>query len=383
MATSPRFLSPDGQFRTELRFSTTSATRFFQGDLPVNTADVQVSIRGGAFTSNPDFITFVGDSFTVPNPSTFGNGLGLLTGDNEIKVRAVLTGGGFSPEAVVVATLVSNQSIINAVPPSGISVERNFNNVTISLIGLSDSKVQGYNFYASVNPGGGATGYFKINANLITDSSTFNESSPLFNLNVQSTSQDADPLFFEFQAQQENSDGDVLEVDARERVEIPETVSKFETSVSINSVNIVNLFSFMHNRNANLASEPSTIPSTDFSNLLNTDPLFYIATAVYFDSASNLEVESPFSTEVVANPVSIQANIGSLPIVSRQTILENISVSIFRSRPDISIQPGSVIRDTVIDPLTSELERLQFIIDFLYRHRGAKSVDTNPVNVTE
>ena len=367
MATSPRFLSPDNQLRSELRFSTTSTSRFFQGDLPPKTVDVQVSIRGGAFTSNPDLITFVGDSFTVPNPSTFGDGLGLLTGDNEIRVRATLAGGGLSPEGLVVASLVSNQNIIDASPPSGFTVERNFDDITLNLVGLLESKVQGYNFYASTDPGGGVTGYFKINASLISNSLSFNESSPLFNLNVQSTSQDTDPLFFEFQAQQENANGDLLEVDARERVQIPDTVSKFETSVSINSINTVNLFSFKHNRNATLTSEPPTIPNTNFSNLLNTDPIFYTATAVYFDRASNLEVESPFSTEVVANPVSIQANIGSLPIVSRQTILEGISVSIFRSRPDISIQPGSVIRDTVIDPLTSELERLQFIIDFLYR----------------
>ena len=150
-------------------------------------------------------------------------------------------------------------------------------------------------------------------------------------------------------------------------LKIPETVSAFETAVTINSLNTVNIFSFIHNRNATTNSDPPTIPFNIFSSLLNTDPLYYIVTAIYFDPSEGLEVESFPSAEVVANPVSIQANIGSFPTPSRQTLLERVVVSIFRSNPEISVQPGSVIRDTVIDPMISELERLQFIIDFLYR----------------
>ena len=367
MATTPRFLSPDGQHRTELTLTTTSTSRFLQGDLPTDTADVQVSIRGGAFTSDPDLIFFVGTQFTVPNPASFSDGLGLVPGENEVKVRAVLTSGGLSPVATATVSLVSNQSAIDAQPPTGISVERDFNDITINVVGLTSTQVTGYNFYCSTDPGGGALGYTRINANTVTDSNTITQSSPLYNLFVQSTSQSADPLFFEFQAQQENSAGSVLQVDALERVEIPETVSSFETTVAINALNTINLFAFTHNRNASITSSPPTIPSSSFSNLLNTDPLYYVVTAVYFDAESGTEVESFQSPEVVANPVSIQANVGSLPTPSRQTLLENIVVSIARSRPDIALQPGSVLRDTVIDPLTSELERLQFVVDFLYR----------------
>ena len=41
--------------------------------------------------------------------------------------------------------------------------------------------------------------------------------------------------------------------------------------------------------------------------------------------------------------------------------------SIYLAQPDVSVQAGSVVRDIIIDPIVSEMERARFLLDFSYR----------------
>jgi len=99
------------------------------------------------------------------------------------------------------------------------------------------------------------------------------------------------------------------------------------------------------------------------------DPLYYVVTAVFYDTAQALEYESAFSPEVVGSPELVTTALGAIPAVNRQSIVREFITAIFRSNPQIKVEVGSVLRDTVIDPFSSESERVRFLLDFYHRAR--------------
>jgi hypothetical protein len=69
-----QILGPDNVLRSTTAFSTTQTTRFFTGTLPTDTVDVEVSVYGGAYTSDPTLVSFSGTGFVIPNPASFPDG---------------------------------------------------------------------------------------------------------------------------------------------------------------------------------------------------------------------------------------------------------------------------------------------------------------------
>jgi len=368
-----KVLGPDGTYCDEVVFSTTSTSRFFSGTINNDTADLEVSIRGAAFTSDPSLVSFSSEGWIVPNPTAYPNGLELFAGENVIEVRSIPLSG--APSAPISATVILLASaVVQELPaPTAITVERLDASVKISARGLTDERVMGYNFYASANAGGGVTGYSRVNAQPVTTAVTKENSQTLFNLTSKNTAQSVDPLFLRAVITQEDSTQTTLETDVDSPVEIPEGVTEIQTEITVSSIERVSYYEFLHNRRFNLASLPSTIPIGAFATLPATEPLYYVVSAVYFDSVSQTEYESYFSPEVVANPIEVRIQMKTLPSVSRQQITQNSIAVIHRKDKDIQIQPGAVMRDTFIDPLASEAERIRFLLDFLYR---ASSFDT-------
>lgn len=376
MATVPKFLGPDSVLRESLNFSTTIPSRFFTGEIASDTIDLQVSIRSGAYTSDPDYLVFEGTSFTIPNPASFPEGLDLAAGDNNISLRAVDTAGSVSAPAVAVVHLVQESSLgILVQAPTAIVLERKDSTVEISVEGISNSTFQGINFYASTSPGGGTNGYYPINVSLITDYATTEIETLLATLPVDATIllgldglPAADPVFFRLIGTQEDSTGLVLETDLNERLGLDETVRKLRVNTTVSKVRDVSVFSFAHDRLGSPSGTPPTLPRSEFSALSADFPLYYVAKAVFYDSVSQLEVESTgFSPEVMGSPLRVSTGLGSLPVVSRDRISQQMELSIFRSQPDLSMQAGSVIRDTFIDPGSAELARVRFVVDFIHR----------------
>lgn len=367
------FVSPDGVDREHLVFSTTSGTRFFHGTVPEGTVDVLVSLRGGAYTTDPSLVYFDGGtSFTIPNPSAFPNGLDLFGGENVIGAKAVsLTGGSSLPATATVYLLPSGATPFP--PPSGISVVRTDSSVVIQARGLDDSRITGYNFYASLEPGGGVAGYTRLNVYPVTTYESSDLTSTLYTLTSNNPVGAADPTYVRAIIRQENSSEVVQSTDVDSRVEIPDGVSTLATLVTLSSVERIRTYSFTHNRLFNESSDPATIFVGSFASLPPSQPLYYVVTAVYYDAVTGIEYESYFSTEVVANPVDVRIATTGLPVVSRQQVLQNAVTSIYGRNSTVAIQPGSVIRDTVLDPFATEAERLRFIVDFMYR---ASSFDT-------
>ena len=367
-------LAPDGVLRDTVVFSTNATARFVTGTLPEGTADVLVSIRGGAYTSDPSLVSFTGTDFIVPNPASYPNGLDLFSGENTIGVQAVPLVGTVGAAAVATIFLLSEDPSVGSFPPpTAITIERLDLAVRVTAQGISDARITGYNFYGSSEPGGGTVGYSRLNVYPVSTADTVENTSTLFTLVSKNPVAESTPLYVRARVEQETAAEVVLETDVDSRVQIPDTVSEIETTVTLSSVERVSYYRFLHNRLFNETSSPQTIFIGQFASLPTDAPMYYAVTAIYFDTVTQVEYESFFSVEVVGSPINVRVQTATLPAVSRQQILQSAILSIYRQNPDIGVQPGAVIRDTFLDPFATEAERVRFIVDFLYR---ASSFDT-------
>jgi hypothetical protein len=373
------FKTLGGSLEKNVTLSTTKPAQFFTGTLPVNAVSAQVSLFGQSFQEGTDSIAIDGSTFTIPNPSTYPNGLSLLDGKNEIKVRAVLSNGVVTDTSTLTAYLIQNDQLGTLfLPPSGVEVEKLDAAVKIWIpeVTPSDTRysVLGYNIYAATNPGGGSTGYFQVNPERVT---LFEESSQevsLGTLNVTAAlSTDgsgellADPLYIQFSGEEQNSAGSKISSLFSERLEIPESVRDIKTTVSVKELKTNKRFYFVHDRNADLSSDNPAIPNSEFNALAEDEPLYYVVTAVYYDPSNQEEIESFLSAEYTGYPLRVSTNIASLPLVSRQQLVQDVSASIYRSNDQIQLQAGSYLRDTFIDPASTEMERVRFIVDFMHQ----------------
>lgn len=374
---TPQILGPDNVLRQVVVFSTTLDTRIFSGTVPENSVEVQVSINGAGFSSDDTLIQWGDGSWLVPNPEYEPDGLVLSEGLNTVEVRAVLPSGSVTPSARAEVRLISDADVgVVATAPTNISVIQNNNSVTIQAEEVDATGFRGMNFYASQFAGGGVTGYIRVNVNRVTEGTATQEVEQFatqesdFNVKVDATGVPvADPMYFRVTGQQEDENEVVLQSDFDERYEVPETARQIRMSLVLDQVRDVTLYSFTHNRQAGTTSTPATVRVSSFSNLGADQPLYYVVTAVFFDETQSVEYESSFSPEVVAHPELVTTAIASIPTVSRQDIVKEFITAIFRSNPQVRVEAGSVLRDTVIDPYSSESERLRFLLDFYNRAR--------------
>lgn len=378
MATSitPLVLGPDGVLRSVLQFSTTVGERFFSGTVDATTIDMEVSIAGGAYTRDTDYVVFDGTSWYVPNPEAFPEGLALEAGSNTILVRAITSNGSVSSPATIVVQLVQSDAVsIVASTPTGVSVEQLDGSVTITVGAPSDvTNFRGINYYASLYEGGGVTGYTRVNLELVDSGTTVESTTEVGSLTIDSDvllngdgTQVADPMYVEYVGSQVNTEGTVLQADFSERLLLPETATKVRSSLLLESVTTTTTYAFNHVRTGTRTSTPPTSYVGAFAAIPTTDPLYYVTTAVYYDPVALTEIESAFSIEVVAHPLSVSSAVGSFPVVTQLQIRRDTVASINRSNPQVRVDPGSVLRDTFIDPFVSEASRLRFIVDFLHQ----------------
>jgi len=376
MSLTPQVLGPDGVLREGLVFTTTMDTRFFTGTIDADTVDMEISVNGAGFTSDPDLISFEGASWVVPNPGIYPAGLELMPGVNTIEIRAISFSGSTSAPATITATVSQERDIgIVAEPPTNITVTEKDQSVLIEVEGLTGVEgFQGFNFYASRFEGGGDSGYQRVNLETVSEGTTTTETAQFASLEVESnvvvdTNDDpvADPLFYRVQGQQEDEDENLIQADFDERYEVPETTRTIKTSLTLDSVREFQVYSFDHNRAGTPSSDPPTISISEFAATPPEDYLYYVLTAVFFDPTTNIEFESSFSQEVVGRPLRVTATIGTFPVVSRQQIVREFAATVFRSNPQVRVEEGSTLREVVIDPFSSEAERVRFIVDYLHR----------------
>lgn len=369
---TPKFLGPDNVLREAYIFTTDIASRFFTGTMDADTVDMQVSVRGAAYSSSPNLILFEGTTFSIPNPAAYPDGLQLFPGDNTILVRAILSNGEVTSPGSIQATLsLERDQKAGVIAPSGVFVERFDRYVCITVEGLDDDTVVGYNFYASVSPGGGTTGYKRINPTMVITGDTQEALTSLGELTVDATiattpggAHAADPIYLNFVGTEIDGRGTVYQTDFNQNLGIADTVGQVRVTLQVNSVRQVQRYSFNHDRRSTASSSINpAIPNSEFNAIPDSDPLYYAVTAVYL--IDNVEYESSLSPELAASPIIVTPALATLPTVSRQQIIRDTSLSIFRSHPEVDIKPGSVLRDTFIDPFSTEAERIRFIVGFL------------------
>lgn len=379
----PQVYGPDGVLRDVLTFNTSQQSRFFTGTAPSTTIEIQVSVRSAPYTGSSDWVAFDGETWTVPNPEAFPDGLELdSSGTNTILVRAVLLSGSTTSPCTISVNLVpvsGNGTIAN--PPTNVSVAQEDQYVQIQAEPFDQTNFRGLIVYASLFPGGGSTGYTRVSVGASGTFTTLEELRPMGSQEVDvpaatdgDGSLEADPQFVQvFIAQVDDSDN-VLQQDLNQVFQIPEDTNRIRTTVQLDSVRVYRQYYFNHSRSANVRSSPPTVFNNTFANTPVAEPLYYVTTSLYFDPNTNTEIESPFSAEVAARPLNVTANVGTFPVLGQQQIVRNVTESIFRSNPQVSVQPGSYIRDVFIDPFAAEADRLSFAISFLHAAQSFASL---------
>jgi Baseplate J-like protein len=374
MASAPQIALRTGTgFTTNLVFTTNEESIFINGTVDNNTAAIQVSVNGGQFVSDPTLILLTLNAFTIPNPNNYPSGLLLNIGDNTIQIRTVDIVGGLSPLSTVLVTRVATITNLAAQIPTGISVQRNRNTVDVlaavpTLDPSSTLQFLGFNYYAST-AAGGTTGYFLLNSKPVTAASTqITEVIPL-SVPFGTTWAGAAPTtrFVRVQVTTEDQFQNQLTTQLDQRIDVRGFFNNYRVNGTFQDFQQTTYIDFTHDRTGAI---PGTINSEQFVSVPNNNPLYYVVTAVYFDSPTSTEIETPFSQEVLGTPLIIDTAIKDLPTRTQLQITLDYIRAIQRVNTEISLIPGSTTRDVSIDPFASEAERIWFLIDFVHRSQS-------------
>ncbi len=378
MASAPQIQLRDSTgYTTNLVFTTNQSSIFLYGTVELNTAAIQVSVNGAPFVTDPTLIKLVLDQWTYPNPDIYPEGAQIDIGNNTIQIRVVDIVGKVSPPATASITRVQVvESFAGVVIPSGIRLRRHRNVVSLLAafptpprnsagIFISAPTFLGFNLYCS-STAAGETGYFRINEALITTASTVYEETVFSTATEQVNWTDGQLKNLRIKVTEENEFGDTLNT----RLDTLEDVSLFFDSVrfstSLESYQVVSFVQFVHDR----AGAAGTINTDQFLNILDTQPLYYVFTGVYYDPATGVEIETPYSQEVLGQPLVLDTSIRDLPGRSRLQIVTDYVTKVVEVNTAISLIPGSTTRDVSIDPFSSEAERLWFLLDFVHRSQS-------------
>lgn len=384
MTTAPQIDLRDGTgTTTDLVFTTNLEYITITGSVDTNSVSVQVSINGGAFSSDSSLVELDGFDITVPNPASYPDGLALEVGVNTVRIRSIDIVGSVSPISTATITRVEDSEETDFPIPTGIKIRRERDQVVILAakppepVGdIETAEFRGFNFYASTAPGG-TTGYFKINASPVTAASTeYEETLTEF----QSTQMDFDSVGdVRLRLTQENEFG--VEVASNLNTLIPSFNTTFPVrmSYSFSQVERTEYIYFEHNR----AGGTGIVNSDQWSDVDDDEPLYYVVTAVYYDPARaqggsaglvttllETEYETPYSQEILGTPLVIDTTLRDLPGRTQLQIIVNFVQAIQRVNEEITLVPGSTTRDVSIDPFASEAERIWFILDFVHRSQS-------------
>lgn len=385
MTTAPQINLRDGSGSAQqVVFTTNQTFVILTGTVDSNSVDLQVSRNGGAFVSDPTLVQLDGVNFTLPNPTSYPDGLPLTLGTNSIQIRSIDIVGSVSPTALAEVTRVTSLTDEGRFIPTGIKVRRQRNavdiliakeefTVAIPVLGpgdlLADNyEFRGHNIYASTTPGG-TSGYFKINGSPITEvSTTYDETL----IDINSTSTYIAPLetasVLRVRVTQEDVFGKELVLNS----DVPTSISTLGSGVvlqftgSLKESRRTEYYHFLHNR----AGATGTTNADQWADTSNSDPLYYVVTGLYYDPSQSIEIETPYSQEVLGKPLIIDTRIRDMPGRTQLQVVLNFVDAIQRVNEEVSLIPGSTTRDVSIDPFASEAERIWFLLDFVHRSQS-------------
>lgn len=369
MASTPEFYTI-GDNTTSPNFDLVSSVfqHVLRGTVSENAVDMQVSINGAPFKSDPDLIAFSSGTFTVPDPNVLPQGIVLSYGTNSIRVRAVMATGEVTSPAEARIEIISTEDAHYVRPPTGLRVRRRRDEVEIIWAASDMPDILGYHIYAATEGGGGSQGYVRINKNLIADIAFHEE-------RVRHVSEDS--TFYTSSGGQirvllieedfnDNPIGSIGEFVIDTSLN---TGSEMKAGLKLEEVLTSQFHHFIHNRAA--SEDEGVINNEFFAALSDDEPLYYVITAISYDPETNQHVESAYSSELVGIPLVISTNLREIPTRDQTDIARDYISSIIRNSDNkVSVIPGSVVRDIFIDPFSSETERLHFIANFIRRSQS-------------
>ena len=384
MAQAPQIALRDGTgFTTNLVFTTNEEAIYITGTVDVNTVSVQISINGGAFVSDPNLVSFILQTFTIPNLSIYPTGLPLEFGVNTILIRTIDIVGGVSATSSVLVTRVSDVDLTGTQIPTGIRVHRHRNFVEILaakprsilnvvqtesgesvLVTVNTATFLGFNIYASVEPAG-VSGYYRVNDKPITSPSEFEEDDiTSFDDLAVWDANSAKTVRIRITEEDEFGNELAVRLDAFHNSET--LAGKLRYTGTLENYEFNEFLIFPHTRSGGTG----IINSDQFISVPDADPLYYVITGLYYDPTTNVEIETPYSQEVLGSPLVIDTTIRDLPGRTQTQIVTGYMQAVGRVNSEISLLPGSVTRDVDIDPFASEAERIWFLLDFVHRSQS-------------
>jgi len=372
MATAPQLeLRDKSGYTTNLYFTTNQEAITLRGVLTPDTVALQVSIDGAAFVTDPSLLKIELNTFVFPNPSIYPSGYILGSGRHTITFRAIDIVGGLSAPSTATIGSIQDAATVNArtIIPSGIRVRRGRNYVDVQAAAplslFTNLTFLGFNIYASSTPAG-RTGYYRINDALVTTDDDVYDDTTFQTLEDQAFWQESDRQFIRIRVTEE----DEFQTELAERLNSVQDASSFFDRVrfvsTLTSYTQTKYCSFRHNR----AGGANTINTDQWAGVLDTAPLYYVVTGVYYDSTLSAEYESPYSQEVLGQPLIIDTAILDLPNRTQTSIITTYINRVNQVNAEISLIPGSTTRDVSIDPFASEAERLWFLMDFVHRSQS-------------
>jgi hypothetical protein len=338
-------LYPGTTINSNFQFSTNLSSRIFEFEGSNLTFQKSVSSDNTVFSNSQSVTPFkvLGNSYTLNIPL------------EDLYTRITISEGTSTYNLIVYRI-----DALTTLPPAptGFSVGSLETGARLKVTTFSDKRdaYKSYNFYASRETGGTLTGYTLLNSIPVSNPKTSESDNTFYSqklLSLPDSTHSSIPDILTVKLSGVSS-GNTLTL-TEDSFKKPDASNTLQATVSFSTTLYTQEYVFDHTR------------TSSFPDVPDTSPLYYVASLISYDPVTKRELESPFSIELSSYPVRLGSQIVSLPKPTRQNILEDIAKIIYSAKPDISIQPGSVLRDLTLDPISFELERLRFIIDFFYR----------------
>lgn len=347
------------------------------GSVDPNVVDVQIDINGAGFVSDPSLVDLALPNFTVPNLSSFPDGLSLEKGQNVVRLRSVDISGGVSPVSTATLNVVAESDLKTLLaPPTGLSLQRRATSVDVSWSDLVTSNVTGYNVYASTGGGGTGSGYLRVNKDTIPSTSPTKTVVQEFpSSNVSYDLEDVSPQTNAFSGNDIRIVSQILDPVTNEVLSYATdnrypliSQPRFRLTVSISALEETRLFTFNHDRNNGIVS--GTLNSDTFAAVQSEDPLFYVVTAVFFDKSTGILQESRFSQELTGSPLPLDTTVRGIQIRQQDAVVNDYIKEIQSVQPALALIPASTVREVHIEPFGNEMQKAYFLLDFVHRAKS-------------
>lgn len=238
------------------------------------------------------------------------------------------------PSDYVIHFVAYDQVLQTAPTPTGITASRSNTAITVEVAELPPGTFAGtfvgFNFYVSLEVGGGQSGYQRVNTDYVKDPSR--TASTVVTSSTETST----------------ADGVTVETTVTSVAESP-------------------MYSFVLDKPTlqNLVAE-GKLPNIRYS---DATPFYFVATSVIFDDSSDTEIESLYSPELKTKFLSFVPEFKELPPRNREDILLSMAERLMTLNRGANVISGSVYRD-ILDPVSEEMANAYVVQDFISRSQS-------------